>query len=225
MASLREIAKDAADDIRDGIAWVVVWKAGRSWYGRAFWLDDTDHFEADDMQTIKQIMERDENAVMLNGYYCGHFGEDMNVDEIAAGINWHYSNGYNLLKDSNAIPEEPTLEDKLGELLPGMDEKTCREVAEKCEKLGCTATEMEVAVKALKRVNLGGSVFLGSNKGAGLIPFQREGDSRTPVKSIKTVSVPQMITNDQVAEHIQKNIDEGLAKRLEHHTERELGKK
>ena len=80
-------------------------------------------------------------------------------------------------------------------------------------------------IKKGKRVNLGSSVFLGSNKGAGVIPFQRSGDGRTPVESIKTVSVPQMITNEQVAEQIQKNIDEGLSKRLEHHAERELAKR
>ena len=31
-----------------------------------------------------------------------------------------------------------------------------------------------------------------------------------------------MITNEKVAETIQKNIEEGLTKRLEHHTERAL---
>lgn len=73
-----------------------------------------------------------------------------------------------------------------------------------------------------KSKSLGSSVFLGSNGGEGYIPFQRTGDGRTPIKSIKTVSVPQMITNEKVAETIQKNIEEGLTKRLEHHTERAL---
>lgn len=44
---------------------------------------------------------------MLNGYYCGHFGEDMTVAELAAGIRWHYENGYNLLDGSTAFPPEP----------------------------------------------------------------------------------------------------------------------
>ena len=47
---------------------------------------------------------------MLNGYYCGHFGEDMNALEIAAGIRWHYENGYNLLSDSTAIPDNQETE-------------------------------------------------------------------------------------------------------------------
>lgn len=80
-------------------------------------------------------------------------------------------------------------------------------------------------IKKGKRVTLSRDAFLGTNKGAGYIPFQRKGKGRTPVESIKTVSVPQMITNPEVAEQIRANIDEGLAKRLEHHLQRELDKK
>ena len=69
-----------------------------------------------------------------------------------------------------------------------------------------------------------GTAFLGSNGGGGYIPFQREGDRRTPIKSIKTVSVPQMITNPRVSEKITEAIDEGLRKRLEHHLEQEMKK-
>lgn len=81
-------------------------------------------------------------------------------------------------------------------------------------------------IKKGKRVTIGdGQAFLGTNKGTGMIPFQRTGEGRTPVKSIKTVSVPQMVTNPEVAEQIQKNIDEGLSKRLQHHVEQELRKR
>ena len=76
-----------------------------------------------------------------------------------------------------------------------------------------------------KRVKLRSDAFLGTNKGEGYIPFQRTGTGRTPVKSIKTLSVPQMVTNKNAAEKIKDNIDKGLASRLEHHLERELGKK
>lgn len=108
MAALNAIAKEWADEIRDGIAWVIIWKTGRSWNGYAAWLDpDTDTFEPDDLEKAREILAEDPNAVMLNGYYCGHFGEDMTVAEIAAGIRWHYENGYNLLSDSTALPDEP----------------------------------------------------------------------------------------------------------------------
>ena len=78
--------------------------------------------------------------------------------------------------------------------------------------------------KGRRREYRGKGTFLGSNGGSGYIPFKREGDGRTPIKSIKTVSVPQMITNPQVSEKITEAIDEGLRKRLEHHLEQEMKK-
>lgn len=44
---------------------------------------------------------------MVNGYYCGHFGENMTIAELEAGILWHYEGGRNLLKNSTAFPPEP----------------------------------------------------------------------------------------------------------------------
>lgn len=108
MAALNKVASYFADEIRDGIAWVIIWKTARSWHGYAAWLDpDTEAFEPDDLKKAREVLSTDPNAVMLNGYYCGHFGEDMNALEIAAGIRWHYENGYNLLSDSTALPDEP----------------------------------------------------------------------------------------------------------------------
>ena len=107
MAAINKIAREYADDIRDGIAWVIIWKDGRSWNATSVWLTIDDTFEPDDMDTVKEILEADPSAVMLNGYYCGHFGEDMTAAEIEAGIRWHYENGYNLLNDSTAFPPEP----------------------------------------------------------------------------------------------------------------------
>lgn len=108
MAALNKVAGYFADEIRDGIAWVIIWKTGRSWHGKAVWLNcDDDTFEREDMDDVRKILEADPNAVMLNGYYCGHFGEDMTAAEIAAGIRWNYESGHNLLSDSTAFPPEP----------------------------------------------------------------------------------------------------------------------
>ena len=107
MAAINAIAREWADEIRDGIAWVIVWKTGRSWNATAVWLDpDTDTFEPDDLDTAREVLAQDPGAVMLNGYYCGHFGEDMTVAELADGIRWHYENGYNTLDGSTAFPAE-----------------------------------------------------------------------------------------------------------------------
>ena len=75
-----------------------------------------------------------------------------------------------------------------------------------------------------QRKALGSNVFLGTNKGTGEIPFQRTGDSRTPIQAIKTLSIPQMITNEKVSAQIQKNIEEGLTKRLDNHVKQAMAK-
>lgn len=108
MAAINAIAKEWADEIRDGIAWVIVWKTGRSWNAQAVWLNsDDDTFEPEDLDLAREVLEKDPRAVMVNGYYCGHFGEDMTVAELAAGIRWHYENGCNMLENSTAFPPEP----------------------------------------------------------------------------------------------------------------------
>lgn len=119
MAALKKIASEYADELRDGIAWVIVWKTGRSWNSTAVWLNsDDDTFEPEDLDQVQAILTQDPNAVMLNGYYCGHFGEDMNVAELANGIRWNYENGYNRLNNSSAIVIEPM--DRPDDLPPDM---------------------------------------------------------------------------------------------------------
>ncbi len=108
MAALNTIAREYADEIRDGIAWVIVWKTGRSWHASSFWLNtEDDTFEIYDLDEVREILAADPHAVMVNGYYCGHFGEDMTVAELADGIRWHYKNGCNRLEGSTAFPPEP----------------------------------------------------------------------------------------------------------------------
>ena len=81
-------------------------------------------------------------------------------------------------------------------------------------------------VKGQKKV-LGSSVFLASSGAAGTtqIPFKRTTKKRLPIEVIKTVSIPQMITNEKVSEDIQSRMDELLATRLKHNTERLASKK
>ena len=77
-----------------------------------------------------------------------------------------------------------------------------------------------------QRVDLPEGTFLGKagKKGTKQIPFQRISETRYPIKSIKTTSVPQMIGNKQVEPIIRQNIDEGLSKRLENHVKQMLAK-
>ena len=56
--------------------------------------------------------------------------------------------------------------------------------------------------------------------GTNFIPFQRVSHRRNDLKAIKTLSVPQMVSNPQVEKNIYSKISKELGKRFEHYTER-----
>ena len=95
MASLRDTVKDYQDELRDGIAWVAFWKQGRSWNAEYFHLDMDDTLYPEDRSRLEEIKSTDPAAVILNGYYCGHLGGDMSLDELTAGVRYHYENSMN----------------------------------------------------------------------------------------------------------------------------------
>lgn len=39
MAALKEIAREYAAEIRDGIGWLIVYRTGRSWHALTVWSD------------------------------------------------------------------------------------------------------------------------------------------------------------------------------------------
>lgn len=103
MAALKEIAREYASEIRDGIGWVIVYRTGRSWHALTVWSDlGNNEWETDDINDALKALRLDSRAVALNGYYLGHFG-DMTIDDIAAGIRWHYERGTNALADDDTL--------------------------------------------------------------------------------------------------------------------------
>ena len=94
MASLRDTVKDYQEELRDGIAWVAFWKTGRSWNAEYFHLEMSDYIYPEDRSRMEEIKQADPAAVVVNGYYSGYLGEDMNLDELTAGVRRHYENGY-----------------------------------------------------------------------------------------------------------------------------------
>ena len=86
---------------------------------------------------------------------------------------------------------------------------------------------VKAAIYKGKKKVLGSSVFLAPSGAAGTteIPFKRKSEKRTPIEAIRTVSIPQMITNENVSADIQTRMDELLATRLQHNTERIASKK
>ena len=59
--------------------------------------------------------------------------------------------------------------------------------------------------------------------GTSWIPFQRMSKTRTDIKKLTTISVPQMITNDRTNEAIMLRLNTETSKRLEHHMKRAIG--
>ena len=95
MASLRDMVSEYQDDLRNGIAWLAFWREGRSWQAEAFHLDLDDTLYPEDRARLAEIQAADARAVVVNGYYSGYLGEEMNVAELAAGVRHHYDNGLN----------------------------------------------------------------------------------------------------------------------------------
>ena len=95
MASLRDMVSEYQDDLRNGIAWLAFWREGRSWQAEAFHLDLDDTLYPEDRARLAEIQAADPQAVVVNGYYSGYLGEEMNVAELAAGVRHHYDNGLN----------------------------------------------------------------------------------------------------------------------------------
>ena len=105
MAALKEIAREYAAEIRDGIGWVIVYRTGRSWNALTVWSDlGNNEWETDDINDALEALRLDPRAVALNGYYLGHFG-DMTIEDIAAGIRYHYERGTNALADDDILTQ------------------------------------------------------------------------------------------------------------------------
>ena len=56
--------------------------------------------------------------------------------------------------------------------------------------------------------------------GTNYIPFQRQSQRRNDLKAIKTVSMPQMVSNEEVSKHINDAITTNLGKRFDHYLNR-----
>ena len=111
MASLRDTVKEYQEELRDGIAWVAFWKTGRSWNAEDFHLKLGDYLYPEDRSRMEEIKQADPAAVVVNGYYSGYLGEDMNLDELTAGVRRHYENGYSNIGEfieahDNRLPPE-----------------------------------------------------------------------------------------------------------------------
>ncbi len=110
MASLREEARWVLDDAKCGINWIAIWKTGRTWhaetmYGveyeegnRYFKKESKWTIEDEDASRLKEIFGEDENAILVNPYYC-NLGpwEEMTLETLIDGIRFQYGFGGDLM--------------------------------------------------------------------------------------------------------------------------------
>ena len=61
--------------------------------------------------------------------------------------------------------------------------------------------------------------MLMSTGGTNYIPFQRQSQNRKDLKAIKTLSMPQMVTNEKVEKNIADAINEKLGSLFDHYVE------
>ena len=153
MAALRDIARNVAAEIREGIGWVIVYRTGRSWHSLSLWSDVMNNeWEPDDLSDAVGILKVDPDAVLLNGYYCGHFGEDMTADEIATGIRWHYENGYNRLADRAAVEQARADSAAREELTAAVAAQAPGLPAEKVDELAAAAAGLHISPETMQQI-------------------------------------------------------------------------
>lgn len=104
MASLREEARRILDDAITGVAFLAIWKTGRTWHaesiydveyieGRTFPGKVKEHWEisADAAAKLREIWMDDHHAILVNPYYdnLGPF-EEMTLGSLIDGIRFQY---------------------------------------------------------------------------------------------------------------------------------------
>ena len=119
MASIRQIAQDVLYEARDGIAWIALYKEGRSWSAECFWglFDEQEVFTTDypeDAERLHEILSIDPNAIFVNAYLhnLGPIDDEMTRDTLAKALRWQYDMQYFRLADTSIkSTDEPGFDD------------------------------------------------------------------------------------------------------------------
>lgn len=90
MANLKVTTSMYQEELRDGIADVVFWREKRSWKAEIFWPESTTGLYAEeDCKQMKEILDIDSRAVVINGRNCP-FTEESSVEFMANCIKRRY---------------------------------------------------------------------------------------------------------------------------------------
>lgn len=98
MASLKSAARWVLEEARDGIAWIALWKEGRSWASETFYLDYNERTGnitlgyQDDMETLENIIKVDPNAIIVNSYVhnLGVMDCYVTLADLSNALRWQY---------------------------------------------------------------------------------------------------------------------------------------
>lgn len=97
MASLKSVARLLREDAENGIAWIVLWKNGRSWKWDTVYPDEdrggnvTMEFDGE-LDTLRDALAEDPNAIIVNGY-CHNLGVVegfVTAEDLAVMLRWQY---------------------------------------------------------------------------------------------------------------------------------------
>lgn len=135
MSSIRSIASEYKDEIQDGIAYIALWKVGRSWNATTFYPelgDDGDQpifNDPDDIEELKKISNEDPDAVLLNACYDNLGGtsdeEDCaNVKTLADFLAYQYKRAQEdgrhdivtLISSEELVPDQDQSQDQDSDL-------------------------------------------------------------------------------------------------------------
>ena len=112
MASLRTMVGRFRNELREGVAYVAFWKNGRSWGAEAFWLDPGyfedygDAIEDDDAREMRQIINTDPNAIIVNGFESCPFVGESAVEHIRWIYEDHRCQLVDFYKDHCKVKDE-----------------------------------------------------------------------------------------------------------------------
>lgn len=109
MASLLKCARNVREEAADGIAWIAVWKVGRSWNAEPVWPDEFWYdgnimtLSPEDMELLREAMKADPDAILVNGYYSNigvdEDGKLPDVRVLADALRWQYEDCHLLISD------------------------------------------------------------------------------------------------------------------------------
>ena len=112
MASLRTMVGRFRNELREGVAYVAFWKNARGWGAEAFWLDPGyfedygDAIEDDDAREMRQIINTDPNAIIVNGFESCPFVGESAVEHIRWIYEDHRCQLVDFYKDHCKVKDE-----------------------------------------------------------------------------------------------------------------------